>query len=208
MTHSLALIIVAFWLAHLLAVISPGPSLLVVIRSSVAVSRTAGIFNAAGFAIGSVIWATIAMLGLNILFTAFPWIYSVVRIGGGLYLIYLSLKMVNSDGMTDHPDTRTPIIDESFASSLLKGFAIQISNPKVVIFMGSILTSLVPKDAPSWLLAVILIIVFSNELLWYSFVAYSFSIKHIRVRYSRISKYADRAAGVFLAGMGLRIIVS
>ena len=208
MTRSPALIIVAFWLAQLMAVVSPGPSLLVVIRSSVTVSRTAGIFNAAGFAIGSVVWATSAMLGLSIIFTAFPWMYSAVRIGGGLYLIYLSLKMISSDGMTNLSDTEASLTKESFVSSFLKGFIIQISNPKVVIFMGSILTSLVPKDAPPWLLGVVLIIVFTNELLWYSFVAYSFSIKHIRVRYGGISKYVDRAAGVFLAGLGLRIIVS
>ena len=51
--------------AHLLAVMSPGPSFLVVARMAAAHSRGAGLFAALGMAVGALTWATLAALGLG-----------------------------------------------------------------------------------------------------------------------------------------------
>lgn len=206
-TTAFALTLSGFWLAQLLAVISPGPSLLVAMRSSIAISRRAGILNALGFATGSVIWAVTAMLGLNILFAAFPWIYSSIKVAGGLYLVYLAYKMIRSPGMT-MVDVNFVRFSESALASFTKGLIIQLSNPKVVIFMGSILTSLLPVSPPVVLLISVLVVIFLNEFIWYSFVAYAFSVERMRNSYCRASKIVDRIAGVFLAGLGVRILAS
>jgi len=196
-----------FWLTQLLAVISPGPSLLVVLRSSIAISRRAGVLNALGFATGSVTWAVTAMLGLNILFAAFPWIYTTIKIAGGMYLIYLAYKMIKSPGMAIDDMSTTPFAEKA-SVSYVKGLVIQLSNPKVVIFMGSILTSLLPAFSPTALKASILAVIFLNEFVWYSFVAYASSVPRIRYGYSRASRIVDRVAGIFLGGLGVRIIAS
>jgi threonine/homoserine/homoserine lactone efflux protein len=190
--------LVGFGLFHLVAVVGPGPSLIVVTQTSISLSRRAGIFNALGFGVGSVIWAVAAIFGLSLVFTAFPWIYVFVKTAGALYLIYLGVMLLLSKGMSE--------IADRAVSSFLKGLIIQISNPKVVIFMGSIMTTLLPKDPSSEMLIWVVAIIFINEFLWYSLVASVFSIATLRNAYLKVAKTVDRLAGMFLGGLGLRIL--
>lgn len=202
-----AIVLLSFWIVQIVAVISPGPSLLVVARSSMAISRQAGYFNALGFAVGSAMWAVTAVLGLNVIFSIFPWIYVAVKVLGGLYLLYLASKMFRSPSFEIGSES-APRMYEAARTSFMKGLIVQISNPKVVIFMGSIMTSILPSSPPFSLMAAAVCIVFFNELAWYSFVAYAFSIDRVRRGYARTSRGIDRAAGLFIGGLGLRLLVS
>lgn len=195
----------SFWLFHLLAVISPGPSLIVVTQTAISISRRAGVANALGFGIGSLIWAIAAIFGLGILFSAVPLIYAIVKAAGALYLIFLAFKLLRSDGIID------PVADNGTAAktgfgAFRTGLFIQLSNPKVVIFMGSILTTLLPQSASPVLLAWVLTIIFLNEFLWYSLVATMFSIDRVRAFYAKVSKTVDHIAGLFLGALGIRIL--
>lgn len=78
---STILLLAAIGTAHLLAVLSPGPSFLVVARTAMASSRAAGIWAALGMGVGSLIWAVAALFGLNLLFTLVPWLYMTSRRG-------------------------------------------------------------------------------------------------------------------------------
>ena len=80
-------------LAHFLAAASPGPSFVVVLRESVAVSRRAGLFAACGIAVASFAWAALVILGLSVVLEQATWLYSVIRILGGLYLVYLGVRL-------------------------------------------------------------------------------------------------------------------
>lgn len=199
------IVLSGFWLFHLLAVISPGPSLIVVTQTSISTSRQAGIANALGFGLGSVIWALAAIFGLGILFATIPWVYLIVKTAGALYLIFLGYTLLRSNGMV--PIERPNCVEQqTHLKALLKGLIIQLSNPKVVIFMGSILTTLLPQNPPIGLLVCVIAAIFLNEFIWYSLVATAFSSNQLRECYARISKTVDRIAGLFLGALGLRIL--
>lgn len=138
--------------AHLLAVISPGPSLLVVTRTAMAVSRQAGLWTALGFAIGSLIWAAAALFGLNLLFVVAPWLYTAMRVGGALYLLYLAVMLWRHARAPFDLAPAGRKLSESGRASFRRGLLTQMSNTKVVVFMGSILVALLPPDPPtaSW----------------------------------------------------------
>ena len=95
-----------FWLVHLLAVISLGPSLVVITKTSMSVSRQAGIANALCFGVGSVIWALAGIFGLGILFATVPWIYLVVKTADAFYLIFLGYRLLRSNGILDQTAAR------------------------------------------------------------------------------------------------------
>ncbi len=192
-------------LFHLLAVISPGPSLIAVIQTSISSSRKEGILNALGFGVGSVVWAVAAIFGLNVLFAAVPWVYLAVKMSGALYLIYLGYKLLKSQGLKTTTNTDSHELQTAIGS-FMKGLMIQLSNPKVVIFMGSILTVLLPQNPAPELLFWVVAVIFLNEFLWYSLIASVFSIERLRNGYVRASKLFDRAAGVLLGGLGLKIL--
>jgi threonine/homoserine/homoserine lactone efflux protein len=202
---SIVAVLGGFWLFHLLAVVSPGPSLIIVTQTSISVSRRAGVANALGFGVGSIIWAFAAIFGLGILFTALPWVYVIVKTAGALYLIFLASKLLRSDGIVDAVGSQGAVAVTSL-EAFNKGLAIQLSNPKVVIFMGSILTTLLPQSPSPLLLAWVLTIIFLNEFIWYSLVATMFSIRRVREPYAKVSKVVDRVAGLLLGALGVRIL--
>ena len=79
--------------AILIGAISPGPSFVYVARTSIAVSRPAGIVTAVGMGLGGLMFASAALLSLHMVLTAVPWTYLGLKIGGGAYLIYLAVLL-------------------------------------------------------------------------------------------------------------------
>src|SRR5215468_7065968 len=75
---------------------SPGPSFVMVARTAVATSRTAGLFAALGMGVGGLVLAIAALLGLHSLLLAVPSAYVTLKVLGGLYLGYLGLRMWRS----------------------------------------------------------------------------------------------------------------
>src|SRR5260370_9128164 len=74
-----------------LGAISPGPSFVFVVRTSLALSRPDGIAAALGMAAGGVIFTGLALFGLQAVPAKIPRPYAALRPAGGLYLLYLSL---------------------------------------------------------------------------------------------------------------------
>src|SRR5690348_13706561 len=78
---------------HLMAAASPGPSFVLVAQTAVGSGRRAGLLAAFAMMLGAVAWAAAALYGLQALFARFAWLYLVMRIGGGLYLLYLAVML-------------------------------------------------------------------------------------------------------------------
>lgn len=204
-----ALMLGGVGVAHLLAVISPGPSLLVVARTAVSSSRAAGAWVALGLGLGTLVWAVAALFGLGLLFAAAPWLYAGLRIGGALYLLYLAVMLWRHAGDPlpvgpgDSPAGTRPALGAAGAVRL--GLLTQLSNPKVAVFFGSIFVALLPPVVPGWMAAALLVIVFANEVGWYLGVAVAFSTPRLRDGYARLKAWIDRATGSVLAALGLRL---
>src|ERR1044072_2031417 len=82
--------------AFLLAIASPGPNVLAVIGTSMAVGRRSGIALALGVAAGSFLWALLTAAGLSALLSTYASALVVIKIFGGLYLLWLAYKAFRS----------------------------------------------------------------------------------------------------------------
>ena len=76
---------------HFLALISPGPNVLLVTQTAISRTRPAGIMTALGIATGALVWSSTAMGGLNFLADNLAWLYWTLRLFGGVYLFYLGI---------------------------------------------------------------------------------------------------------------------
>jgi RhtB (resistance to homoserine/threonine) family protein len=193
-------------LVHLLAVVSPGPSFVVVAQVAAARSRRAGVMASLAMTIGAGIWAIAAMVGLQALFARFETLYTVMRIAGGLYLLWIACKMWRHAGAplpAPQPGQDPGSTSDVFRRALL----VQLSNPKLVVFMGSIFLALLPADAPLWVSFAAIAIVLANEFGWYALVALVFSAGPARDAYRRAQRWIDRTMGVVLGGLGLRLML-
>jgi threonine efflux protein len=68
---------------HVLAMISPGPNVLVVTQTAISHTRRIGGVTALGVAAGSTIWSSAALFSLGVVFAQFAWLYGGIKLLGG-----------------------------------------------------------------------------------------------------------------------------
>lgn len=186
--------------------ISPGPSFVLVARTSIAVSRRAGLAAAFGMGIGGVVFATLALLGLHALLIQVGWLHLILKVAGGLYLVHLAVRIWQG--------AAEPIrVPDGTANSrgTLRSFGIglttQISNPKTAIVYASIFAALLPASPPTWILLALPPAVFLVETGWYAIVAVAFSAGRPRAVYLRSKAWIDRLAATVIGALGIRLVM-
>jgi threonine/homoserine/homoserine lactone efflux protein len=189
--------------AQLAAVISPGPSFLVTARTAVARSRGEGIKIALGLGAGTVIWAGAALFGLNVLFHAVPALFIAMKVAGALFLVWIAWQIFRHAAEPLKIDGNDA---SEGGSSFMRGFWVQLSNPKVMVFFGSIFIAMLPESPPLWMLLALLAIVTFNEVWWYSAVALFFGSGPVRNFYLKAKAWIDRITGLFLGALGFRLL--
>lgn len=191
-----------------LGTMSPGPSFVVVAQTAVAKSRSNGVAAAFGMGVGGVVFAGAALLGLQSLLNAVPSLYLVLKIVGGLYLCYLGFRIARSANDPIEMTHQTDHAVDPQARSFLIGLATQISNPKTAIVYTSVFAAFLPSGFSSLLALAILCAVFAIETGWYSIVAIVLSASKSRGIYLSYKKWIDRAAGVAMGALGLKLLLS
>jgi threonine/homoserine/homoserine lactone efflux protein len=191
--------------AILIGAISPGPSFVLVARTAIAVSRLDGVGAALGMGLGASIFAAGALLGLQAVLTSIPSVYIGIKIIGGLYLLYLAVRLWRSASETitiaDAPrDTQSTVLRSFFL-----GLATQLSNPKTAVVYASIFAAMLPSDQTWSSTFAIVPLIFAIETGWYALVAIAFSAERPRNRYLRSKRWIDRSAGAVMGLLGLRL---
>ena len=190
---------------HLLAVASPGPSTVLVIQTAAVAGRRGGLLAAFAMMVGALMWATAALFGLQALFARFEWLYLAFRFLGAVYLIYLAIMLWR------HARDPLPEIEVGSTAHLagwqgfLRALLLQLSNPKIMVFFGSIFLSVLPQHLPGWMNGAVLAIVAFNEFTWFALLALLFSGGPARAFYRRAKFWLDRFMGGALALLGLRL---
>ena len=195
-------------LANLLGAMSPGPAFVLIVRIAVSRGRRAALAATLGLAIGAMAWTAAAIWGLQAVFVRFAWLHAGLRYAGGAFLIYLGLMIWR------HAKAPPPLIAAAAAgpASGLRGvfvhaLVLQLTNPKIMIFFGSIFVAVLPPEMPLWVELTILALILANEFAWYGLVAATFASATARATYARVKIWSDRAMGVFLAGLGARLML-
>jgi threonine/homoserine/homoserine lactone efflux protein len=193
-------------LVHLLAVASPGPSTVLVIQTAAGSGRRAGLLAAFAMMLGALVWAAAALYGLQALFAHFAWLYLVFRIAGGLFLIWLAV-MIWRHARDPLPEIAAPAAGGD-GRIFVRALLLQLSNPKIMVFFGSIFLSILPQDLPGWMQAAVLALVAFDEFTWFALLALMFSGSRARAFYRRAKFWLDRIMGGALALLGLRLALS
>lgn len=116
-------------------ILLPGPAVMLTINNSIRrglVKSLAGIF---GIALAILLVAIISATSLGVLLASSALAFSVIKIFGAIYLVYLGIKIIHN---------KEPIVvkssdgENSLAKCFMEGFLVSISNPKAIIFFMSI----------------------------------------------------------------------
>lgn len=197
-------------LALMVGVVSPGPSFVFIAQRSVSHSRSDGVAAALGMGVGGVVFAVLGLLGLQAVLASVPWVYALLKICGGLYLLYLALKIWKGASRPLHFQGTAHKSEHagSRRGSFLLGVVTQLSNPKTAIVYGSIFAAMLPQHVPLAYSLSILPFVFLIEAGWYIIVAVALSSAGSRKAYAKSKRWIDRTAAGVMGLLGLKLAAS
>ncbi len=136
---------VAFIGAATLIVLLPGPDTLVVVRSILRGGRRQGILTALGNLTGLTLWVLAAVLGIAALLRASEVGFTVLRVVGACYLVFLGVQAWRTRGTVAPADGgAVSLRGTGFRAGLLTN----LFNPKVGVFFITFLPGFVPAGAP------------------------------------------------------------
>jgi threonine efflux protein len=191
---------------HTLVLIIPGPDVLLVSQTAVARSRRAALLAGAGVVSGIACWAALALLGIQVLFQNFALVHGVIRVAGGLYLLYMAYGLWRSSfGAQAHAGTVQPPLGD--LKAFRSGFLTNIANPKAAIFFGSVFSSVLPAHSSVGLKLAAFAVILSLSVLWFALVALGMSTARLQAVYLSARRGIDRVAGSVMAGFGTLLLL-
>lgn len=195
--------LVAFNAALLVAIMSPGPSILYLLRTSLAEGRATALATAFGLATMAAGWTGLALLGLDGLFRLFPWAYAALKIIGAGYLIHIAWTTWRHAAV---PVSARPL--RSGRRAYLSGFAVNLSNPKSVMFAAAVIVVIFPANLGT----AEKLVIFSNhlavEMILQPTLALVFSSALMSRRYLSAKPVFDRVAATILGTLGLHLLLT
>lgn len=136
-----------FCAAVLLLNATPGPDTAYIVGRSVAQGRRAGLVSALGISAGCCVHSIASALGLSAMLAASATAFSIVKLAGGAYLVYLGLRMLLAKPA--HPLQPAAVQSvRPMPTVFWQAVATNILNPKVVLFFLSFFPQFVRVDAP------------------------------------------------------------
>lgn len=198
-----------FLLAAVLITATPGPDNLMVLGMGIAKGRKQGIAFGMGCALGCLSHTVLAAVGVSALIAASPTAFTLLKITGGIYLIYLGVNAIRKAGAVTLTAGR---LEESNLRRLfLKGCFANAINPKVVLFFLSFLPQfVVPGNGSvgSQLAGLGVAFTIQAAILFSLLGYYSGAIGQWLKKTPKAGVILDRVAGTVFVLLGLRLIVT
>eukprot|EP00752_Nemacystus_decipiens_P019319 g17375.t1 len=193
-------------LAALVAAVSPGPATLALAGTSMGSGRAAGLSLASGITTGSFIWSVAAAAGLGALMLANAWLFEIIRYAGAGYLLFLGYKSARS-ALSDK-EMAVRAMSGGKARLYSKGLLLHLTNPKAVLFFGSLYSVGVPLGSSLTDLAIVIMAVGVQSAIIFHGYAFLFSSKVMTRTYLKLRRWFEGAFAVGFGLAGLRILTA
>ncbi len=150
----------------LLGAMSPGPSLMVVLRNTMIGGRKQGVMCAIGHGLGFGLYAGLAVYGLIVVLEEAPAVFAGLQLMGSALLLWYGWSMW-------HAEHERLFNDESAsrAQGFGEGFAIAFFNPKIALFLVAVLAQVLQPDMNLTSKAAVGLLGMLIDTLWYLIAA-------------------------------------
>ncbi len=116
---------------HLVALISPGPDFFFVSQTAASRSRGEAMMGVLGISLGIVIWAGVALMGLNLILQKMAWLHQIIMVGGGMYLCWMGWQLLKSArAKHDVAEEEVQVVLPARGRTFIRGLLTNLSNPK------------------------------------------------------------------------------
>lgn len=196
--------LIAYAIAFGIAAATPGPGVAALVGQSMGNGLRAACFLMTGIALGDVVYLTVAVAGLAAMAQAFAGAFLIVKILGGIYLLYLGVKLWNSRAKA----AKIAISKKKTnAGAFFTGFSITMGNPKTIVFHLALLPTVLDLQnvgLGQWaMLVVVTIVVLFAVQAPYAILASR--ARHLMTQTGAMDKL-NKTAGAIIAGTGALIL--
>ena len=182
--------------------ISPGPSLVVVLRNTIVGGRMQGIMTGIGHGLGFGIYAFIAVMGLSSVLLANAQLFNLLQVLGALVLIWLAFKLIA------HKQSDLSVkYEESGYRGFFEGFMIAFLNPKILVFLVAVFSQFLNNDINNSDRFFLAIIAGAIDTMWYVFVAAILTGTTIVDKLRENAVIIDRLIGIVLFMLSILLII-
>ncbi|WP_311567822.1 LysE family translocator [Photobacterium arenosum] len=198
----------SIWLSLLmicmLGAMSPGPSLAVVAKHSLAGGRLHGIVTSWAHAFGVGVYALLTLLGLAVVLKQSPALFQVMTYSGAAYLAYLGINALRSKGGVAAKLAAGE--SASMASAARDGLMISVLNPKLALFFLALFSQFVAVGSAMGDKVIIVATPLLVDGLWYTLIALVLSRPAVLETLKTRAQLIDRLSGVVLIMLALRVV--
>ncbi|MEB5971746.1 LysE family translocator [Pantoea dispersa] len=205
LSHELLLI----YTTYFVATASPGPSNMAIMGTAMNKGRGAALALAGGVIGGSMLWALLAACGVLTVLATFAQLLLVLKIGGGLYLLWLSFKAGKS-ALTRTGSADAIVSDERIAYGRLfrQGMLMHVGNPKAILTWVAIMSVALKPGAAAATLPMIIVGCAAICATVFCGYALIFSTAAMNAFYRRIRRGLDALLACCFAIAGLKLVLS
>jgi threonine/homoserine/homoserine lactone efflux protein len=197
----------SFVVICIMGALSPGPSLALVIKNTLAGGTSQGYATAISHGLGVALYAAITATGIAVIIVQSPLIFSIIQYAGAAFLLYLGVKSLLSKKANEvfSQDEAAP---KEQVNGWLDGFLIAFLNPKLAIFFLALFSQFLGEEASSEQKMIMTATVGSIDALWYCLVTFTLSRGNIISKLRENSHIVDKVTGSFLILLAARIVIS
>ncbi|MDI2533239.1 LysE family translocator [Pseudomonas aeruginosa] len=176
-----------------IALVSPGPDVALVVRTSLHQGRRAGLASALGLACGILLHTTLVLTGVSLLLSRTPVLFAILQALGALYLAWLGVGALRAwlrrgDGQ--------PALPPSPLGPWLRGVATNLFNPKALVFFIALLGSLIPAQMSLGGKLAVAALLFGMGACWFGLLSLTLTRPALQTRLLRAVPWLDAACGV------------
>lgn len=198
-----------FFIASLLLNLTPGNDMIYVASRTISQGTKAGIISALGVFTGCTVHITAAVLGLSLIIARSAFLFSIVKIAGAGYLIYLGVRALMKKTNVDRELATLPSTDRT--RLFKQGLITNALNPKVAVFFLSFLPQFVNPTYPLFKLQLLMLGAWFDVqgTLVLITVAYLLGkTTNFLKQNPRVWAVQEKFTGLVLVGLGIKLAVS
>jgi threonine efflux protein len=197
------------YFAYVVGAASPGPSNLAVMATAMHEGRKSALIFALGVVSGSVFWGLLAAFGLAAVLATYARALIVLKIAGGLYLLWLAGKSARAAWSSTPTSIRSRNGERSSnVGTYLSGAAMHLTNPKAIFLWLSIVSLALPAGAQAR--DAMLVVLGCAVLALFVFCSYAIAFSTVRARkfYQSLRRWFEGTLAVLFAYAGIRMLIS
>jgi threonine/homoserine/homoserine lactone efflux protein len=198
--------LIEFSLVYLSAIVSPGPNFIMVVRTGLSHSFYNGFALVLGLCFGSFIQISLALLGMEMVFSQYPGAIKIIQYSGAAFLVYMGLTAFLSKkkpAVLSAEKGASSVPHTHFWKFFRLGIMTQLLNPFAIIFNWSVFVAF--KSDILWINGLYMASALLIEFIWYAGLAWFLARPGFQKTFRGYHHWIERGAGALLIAIAFRI---